>query len=141
MWFSRKHYQHEAPAPFEDATSPLLDGLDDDGAVKKAQVLARSYQDLHDCRTKVEGLRDRTRAAQQSRVVDLSIFQEIKLAAKGIAMHIEEFDLVAGTVASWNIEQIQEIDSLRNGFESLRIALGLLHGVLSQPEQSRDGHI
>ena len=133
MWFSRKQAHHEASArqaPFEDATSPLLDGLDDDRAVKKAQVLASSYEDLHVCRTKVEGLRDRTRAAQESRVVDLSIFQELKLAEKGIAMHIEEFDIVVGTVESWSIEQIQEIESLRNGFKSLRVALGLLHGVL-----------
>ena len=95
-------------------------------------MLASSYEDLHDCRAKVEGLRDRTRAAQESRVVDLSILQEIKLTEKSIAMHIEEFDLVVGTVVSWTIEENEEIESLRKAFESLRIALGLLKSVIDR---------
>ena len=132
MWFFQKQSSQEDAArlaQFEGGTGPLLDGLEN-GAVNRAQVLASSYEDLHDCRTKVEGLRDRTRAAQKIRVVDLSIFQEIKLTENRMAMHIEEFDLMVENVAIWRINQIQEIDILRNAFESLRVALGLLHGVL-----------
>ena len=100
------------------------------GEYDSAQVLAKSYVDLHDWRTKVEVLRDAARPAQSSRVVDLSLVKEIRLAGERLDTHLENFDVAMGRLVAEDTVQIQEIEALRSGFTNLRVAIDLLHGVL-----------
>ena len=95
-----------------------------------AKVLAKSYADLHDWRTKVEILRDAAKAAQTTRVVHFSLLTEIRLAGEGLDMQLDEFDLAMGKLATKNAVQIQELEALRSGFTKLRVAIDLLHHLL-----------
>jgi hypothetical protein len=100
------------------------------GEYDTAQVLAKSYVDLHDWRTKVEVLRDAAKVAQTSRVVDLSLVKEIRLTGERLDTHLEDFDMAMGKLAAEDAVEIQELEALRSGFTKLRVAIDLLHGVL-----------
>ena len=100
------------------------------GEYDSAQVLAKSYVDLHDWRTRVEVLRDAAKAAQSSRVVDLSLVKEIRLARERLDTYLEEFDVAMGKLAAEDAVEVQELEALRSGFTKLRVAIDLLLGVL-----------
>ena len=100
------------------------------GEYDSAQVLAKSYVDLHDWRTKVEILRDAAKASQSSRVVDLSLVKEIRLTGERLDAHLEGFDVAMGKLAAEDAVEVQELEALRSGFTKLRVAIDLLHRVV-----------
>jgi hypothetical protein len=119
--------------PLQDRnTEPELadSGHPKSGEIDPSEVLAKSYVDLHDWRTKVEILRDAAKASQASRVVDLSLVKEIRLTGETLDAHLEDFDVAMGKLAAEDAVEVQELEALRSGFTKLRVAIDLLLGVL-----------
>jgi hypothetical protein len=118
---SRQPFPEVPPAPTAVEAS-------DPGHIR--QVLAPYYSDLRDWRLEVQKLFDRTKAAQEAKVIDQATFDDIELAREGLDMEIDDFDATVSALGGKDSAVSDELGNLGDAFQSLRLAVDKIEEVL-----------
>ncbi|HVX82411.1 MAG: hypothetical protein ACTHOR_07020 [Devosia sp.] len=95
-------------------------------------ILEPFVQDLHDWRIEMQRLFDRTKAAQDAQLIDLSLFEQIELARDGLDMQIEVFDALVDELGGEDSVVAGQLSDLHEGFRSLRLAADRIAGILDE---------
>ena len=93
-------------------------------------VLAPLVQDLHDWRIEVQRLFDRTKAAQEARIVDLAAFEDVDTARAGLDMQIDLFDDAVNELGGEESVVADQLGQLGEAFQDLRLATERIKEVL-----------